>query len=102
MFKKIFSKQKLVPHNIETGAPIIPKDYQGLREMGFNHTQVLMEAHLGTWRMELADRYDVDLEAGIISWLFPDKTVRAPAQLLGTWSNQDESFLWGMGSSFCA
>lgn len=45
--------------------------------------------------MELADRYDLDLATGEINWLFPDRTVRAPAQLLGTWSNQDETFLWG-------
>ncbi len=95
MIKKFFSKNKSQKPTPKPNLPPLPKTYEALVEMGFNHTQSLMQAHINTWHLDAADQYDLDLEAGEIIWFFPDKIVRAPAQLLGTWSGQDNTFLWG-------
>lgn len=76
-------------------AMTIPTTYDALLEAGFAHVQALQNVHEGTWKMSEAERYDVDLSAGQIYWTYPDKIVSAPAELLGTWSPQDGTFLWG-------
>ncbi|MHA3915934.1 DUF6882 domain-containing protein [Halovulum sp. GXIMD14793] len=73
----------------------MPTDYAGLTEMAFNHVSALQTAHQGGWKMGEAERVDIDLEAGVIVWIFADKLVTAPAELLGTWNPDDQTFLWG-------
>ncbi len=40
--------------------------------------------HHERWGLGTAERYDVDLAAGTISWTFPDRTAVAPVQILGS------------------
>lgn len=73
-----------------------PTGFDALIEKAMAHTQALQSAHSKTWNMGDADRFDVDLEQDIISWTFVnEKIVSAPATLIGTWSGNDDSFLWG-------
>lgn len=49
--------------------------------------------HTATWGLGKAERYDVDLEKGEITFTFPDKIVTSPVQVIGTLYNN--SFMWG-------
>ena len=42
-------------------------------------------AHRERWGLGTAERWDIDQRAGVIRWSFPDKTVEAPVQLLGSY-----------------
>ena len=94
MFKKLFgSKDK--PAARAASRPPIPTSFEALSELAFNHAQALIGGHIASWGMDKCTSWDVDLQAGTIAWLFDDKIARAPAQLLGTYSERDQSFLWG-------
>ena len=55
-----------------------------------------MAGHESSWHIGKAAHWGVDLAAGEITWYFPrGKMVRAPVQLIGTWTSTDETFLWG-------
>lgn len=75
--------------------PAPPADMKSLIGIAMAHTQALQKGHVETWGLGQGDRWDVDLQAGTISWTFADKIVRAPAELIGTYSENDGSFLWG-------
>ncbi len=51
-------------------------------------------AHRERWGLGTADSWDVDQQTGVIRWSFPDKTVEAPAQMLGSHSPSAGSWLW--------
>lgn len=74
----------------------IPTTYAELLEFSINYVAMQQQAH-GAWGLGSDERWDVDLDAGVISWHFADRghVARAPAQLLGTWNPADETFLWG-------
>jgi len=43
-----------------------------------------------------SDRFEVDLEAGIIRFIFEgDKIATAPVTLIGTWAGNSQDYLWG-------
>lgn len=92
MFKKLFGGKK----KKQTTRPPLPTDFEGFQEMAFNHTQALMAGHTAGWRIDKAANWDVDLAGGHITWTFTDgKIARASAQLIATWSSQEDTFLWG-------
>ncbi len=82
---------------MDPNLPPLPTDFASLVEFAGHHIQAQQVAHSSTWGLGSAERFDVDLEAGTITWQFPDKNVvaNAPAELLGTWNPQDNTFLWG-------
>ena len=95
MFKKLFGKGE-TPKNSDSNRPPLPTKFEPLQDMAFHHTQALMAAHQGSWRLGEGDQWAVDLAAGEIRWTFPDgKLVRAPGQLIATWNSADDTFLWG-------
>ena len=54
------------------------------------------ESHDRTWGISKADNWDVDQEAGVISWSFADGTKAvAPVQIIGSFNPNDGSFMWG-------
>jgi hypothetical protein len=76
--------------------PPLPVDFQGLMSRAGTHTDALMNEHESGWHISKAAHWGVDLAAGEITWYFPrGKNVRAPVQLIGTWTSTDETFLWG-------
>ncbi len=90
MFRKLFGKRDTKP-----AAPPLPVTYDDLVARAFAHTQALMEVQAGPIGIAQATNWDVDLQAGSITWTLPDRVIRAPAELIGTWNAQDETFLWG-------
>ena len=52
-------------------------------------------AHSATWGLGKSDRWNIDQEAGEITFHFTDgKLVRAPIQVVGTFNPKDSTFLW--------
>jgi len=79
----------------DTAPPHIPTDMHTLIGMAMGHTQGLQRGHVETWGLGKDERWDVDLSAGTIKWTFSDRIVEAQAELIGTYSESDGSFLWG-------
>jgi len=53
------------------------------------------ETHMNTWGIGKSGTWNVDQEAGIIEWSFPEgKAATAPVQIIGTYNSNDSSFLW--------
>lgn len=96
MFGKFFGK-----NNNKAGAaeprqkPPLPTTFHEFKEMAHHHAEALTAAHQSSWGLGSGERWDVDLAKGEITWIFPDKVVRAPAQLIATWNSADTTFLWG-------
>ncbi len=82
---------------LNPGLPPLPTEFDALVEFAGNHIAAQQLAHSGAWGLGDAERFDVDLQAGTITWMFTDRNmmVTAPAQLLGTWNPGDQTFLWG-------
>ncbi|MBP2413152.1 hypothetical protein JOF48_001951 [Arthrobacter stackebrandtii] len=54
----------------------------------------VQQIHMNTWGMNRADcRWDVDMNLGKVSFMFPDKLVTADIQVVGTLF--DGTFMWG-------
>lgn len=105
MFGKLFGRKKkpavtaptpgAASADPDSARPSLPTDMKSLIGMAMAHTQALQKGHLESWGFGHNTTWDVDLEAGTISWTFPDKVARASAELIGTYSEKDSSFLWG-------
>ena len=58
--------------------------------------QIQTESHDATWGIGKAETWDVDQDAGTISWIFADGRIAiAPVQIIGTYNPSDGSFMWG-------
>lgn len=57
--------------------------------------QLVTQAHMQTWGFDKAESWNLDQEEGIIRFELPEGiTAAAPAQIAGTYSKQDGSFMW--------
>jgi hypothetical protein len=61
----------------------------------------LAEAHL-SWGLGSAADWDLDQRTGLITWAFPDRTARAPAQIIGTHQPAPSSWLWAWANNSVA
>ena len=52
------------------------------------------QAHQDTWGLGKAVRWDFAQTTGELIFTFPDKTVRSPAQIIGSFNSQAGSWLW--------
>lgn len=59
------------------------------------HLTELTRRNHKEWGMGQAVRWDADLEEGFLTWSFPDKTVRAPVQVIATYDPARQDLLWG-------
>lgn len=53
------------------------------------------QANIDAWGLGSTERWDVDLEAGLISFSGDGQVVVAPVQVIGTYNSQDGTWLWG-------
>ncbi len=51
-------------------------------------------AHADRWGLGTAERWDLDQNAGVLRWTFPDRIAEAPAQILGSYSPKGASWMW--------
>lgn len=58
---------------------------ESLRFMTTNHS---------AWRIEQAERWDLDQDVGELVFTFPDGVVKAPAQIIGTFDTTTSMWMW--------
>lgn len=60
------------------------------------HEMILesIRVHHERWGLGEETRWTLDQGEGVVSWTFPDHTVTAPAQVLGSWSPDSGTFVW--------
>ena len=51
-------------------------------------------AHAERWGFGKASRWVLDQDSGRIVWSFEDHVASAPAQILGSWNSQVNTFVW--------
>jgi hypothetical protein len=69
------------------------KDLATIVLQGEDMMAQLAEAHR-SWGLGSAERWQLDQETGLITWLFADRTATAPAQILASYNADAESWLW--------
>ena len=68
--------------------PFVQQAVQGL--------QMQTTAHAETWGLGTADQWAADQETGLLTFTFADGTIaEADMQIVGTYSTNDGTFLWG-------
>jgi hypothetical protein len=60
------------------------------------------QAHRERWGLGSADRWILDQQEGRIVWSFEDRVVSAPAQILGSWNAEVNSFAWAWDNASIA
>lgn len=61
---------------------------------GSDRIEQLGHAHRERWGLGTADSWSVDQQTGVIRWSFPDGTVEAPVQTIGSFNPSAASWLW--------
>lgn len=88
MFKRLFGRSKRPVEAVLTEPDL------SLARSGPD-LEIKSRAAQELWGFGNANRWDADLAEGTISFLFDDKTVTAPVQVIGTYDSQRGSWLWG-------
>jgi len=83
----MFGKSKKSTKSNGSSADFIQGSIEGLK--------LQTSAHQSLWGFGKADRWDVDLETGKITFTFADKIVEAPINVIGTYDSLKGSFMWG-------
>lgn len=52
-------------------------------------------ANAAAWGLGQTERWDVDLETGLLSFSGDGRIVTAPVQVIGTYNSEDGTWLWG-------
>jgi hypothetical protein len=73
--------------------PAIPTTFSGLMAMAREHVAALHSGHLA-WGFNRIEHFEVDLDRGRIDWTLSDKMASAPAQLIGTWASDLDTYRW--------
>ena len=93
IFKRMFGKRDADGESPEFEA-LVEGSMEGLR--------LQTEAHQGTWGFGKSDRWDFSQETGELIFTFPDKVVRAPAQIIGTFDGRERTWMWAWANSSIA
>lgn len=59
------------------------------------HLQLKTISNMDAWGLGDTERWDVDLDDGLISFSSPGLLVTAPVQVVGTYFSEDSSWMWG-------
>ena len=59
------------------------------------HLQLKTASHIDAWGLGAAERWDADLDEGVITFSNPGLLVRAPVQVIGTYDSEESTWLWG-------
>ncbi len=85
IFSKIFGQKSSDGETPEFKA-LLDGSMEGLR--------LQSQTHQNVWGFGKAERWDFAQETSELIFTFPDKVVRAPAQIIGSFNGQDGSWLW--------
>ena len=90
IFKKLFGRKD------DTGET---REFKALFDGSMEGLRLQSQAHQDTWGLGRAERWDFAQDAGELLFTFPDKQVRAPAQIIGSFNSQAGSWLWAWANA---
>lgn len=70
-------------------------DVETVLARSMEHLRLKTQSHADAWGLDRIERWDADLEDGVLSFSGPGLLVVAPLQVVGTYSTDDGSWLWG-------
>jgi len=71
-----------------------PPDFAAFLEGSVEGLRLQTEGHQNIWQFGRAERWDFDQNSGELVFTFPDKIVKAPAQIIGTFDGTTSTWLW--------
>ena len=71
-----------------------PVDFDALLDQSIEDLRLKTAAHDGVWRLGEAD-WDIDQDAGTITFTGPNITATCPVQIIGTFNTLDDTWMWG-------
>jgi len=71
------------------------KDPEATLKRSMEHLKLKSMSHADAWGMGKTERWDADLDEGVIKFSSPGLLVTAPVQVIGTYNSEDGSWLWG-------
>lgn len=75
--------------------PMGENEFRELLDRSMEELRAKTQAHVEGWGLGKCDRWDLDQEDGRLVFTSPTLTATAPAQIIGTYSTQSGTFLWG-------
>lgn len=78
----------------------LPTDFSELKKISIEELQLKTEAHVKIWGLGKIERWDFQQGTGELVFTLPGgfKAV-CPAQIIGTYNNEDGSWLWSWANS---
>lgn len=70
-------------------------DYEALLERSMEELRLKTQAHVDAWGLGSTDRWDLDQDDGQLIFTSKKLVAAAPAQIIGTYSTQSDTWLWG-------
>lgn len=90
----VATDEAIADHYKELRAQNARMTHEQILERARNDMQVKTSAHTGVWRFGEEERWDFSADEATLTFTFPDKTVRARAQLVGSYVYSRRSWLW--------
>ena len=78
----------------KAGIGTAASDLAGVVLHGTELIENVGRAHHERWGLGTAESWSVDQQTGVLRWSFPDKTVEAPVQTIGSYNPSAGSWLW--------
>jgi hypothetical protein len=75
--------------------PMGDAEFRALLGRCMEELRLKTQAHIAGWGLGSTDRWDMDQNDGRLVFTSKDVTAAAPAQIIGTYSTQTGTFLWG-------
>ena len=71
-----------------------------LQKLSIEELKIKTEAHARTWGLDRMKRWDLSQESGELVFSLPeDLKAVAPAQIIGTYNTEDNTWLWAWANS---
>ena len=73
----------------------IASDFASLQQMSIEELKLKTEGHVKTWGLDRIERWDLSQDSGQLVFSLPhDMRAVAPAQIIGTYNTEDNTWLW--------
>ncbi len=93
IFKKLFRQGDGSDDGGET------PEFEAFLEGSMEGLRLQTSAHQGTWNFGKEERWDLSQDSGEMVFTFPDKIVRAPAQIIGSFNSRAGTWMWAWANS---
>lgn len=74
-------------------------EFKALLDGSMEGLRLQTASHQNVWHFGEAQRWDFFQDTGELIFTFPDRIVRAPAQIIGTFSGSSQTWMWSWANS---